>query len=312
MLRTSAKPSRGSSAAVRSCAMLPPVGAFDLHPRGPFDLAAAAAFAFGPTEGEQRPARPSMALAFCVDGFEELAAVALTQDADGVVHGQVEGADDLEAVRRQVARVLSLDHDGEAWLAVGARDPVIGRLQAPNPGKRPVLFHSPYEAAAWSVISARRPAAQGATVRDAIAERLGRVFEVDGERLGAFPTPSRLLEVEPMPGLPEVKVERLQAVARAALAGELDPARLVAMDVEAALEHVQRLPGIGPFYATLIVVRATGHADALATAEPRVREAAGHFYGLGGPATVEQLTALAAAWRPFRTWATVLLRSSPR
>ena len=43
-----------------------------------------------------------------------------------------------------------------------------------------------------------------------------------------------------------------------------------------------------------------------------MREAAGHFYGLGGPATVEQLTALAEAWRPFRTWATVLLRSSPR
>ena len=146
------------------------------------------------------------------------------------------------------------------------------------------------------MISARRPAAQGAPVRDAIAARLGRVFEVDGERLGAFPTPSRLLEVEPMPGLPEVKVERLQAVARAALAGELDPSRLVAMDVEAALEHVQRLPGIGPFYATLIVVRATGHA----------------YARLGGPATVEQLTALAAAWRPFRTWATVLLRSSPR
>ena len=53
--------------------------------------------------------------------------------------------------------------------SVGERDPVIGALQRAHPGQRPVLFHSPYEAAAWSVISARRPAAQGAKVRAALS-----------------------------------------------------------------------------------------------------------------------------------------------
>jgi DNA-3-methyladenine glycosylase II len=68
---------------------------------------------------------------------------------------------------------VSLDHDGEAFLGVGDRDPVIGELQRAHPGRRPVLFHSPYEAAAWSIISARRPAAQAGRVRRALGERLG-------------------------------------------------------------------------------------------------------------------------------------------
>src|SRR4051794_4298784 len=183
--------------------MLPGVTSFTIRPRGAFDLAAAAGFGFGPTEGTaRRPDEPRMALAFCVDGYRQLAGVALQQDAAGAVLGEVHGGADADAVRAQVARILSLDHDGEAWAAVGERDPVIGRLQSEFPGLRPVLFHSPYEAAAWAVISARRPAAQAARVRTAIGERLGAAFDLDGQRLVAFPTPERLVEVQPMPGLP--------------------------------------------------------------------------------------------------------------
>ena len=52
------------------------------------------------------------------------------------------------------AAPLSLDHDAAPWAEVGARYPVIGALQREFAGLRPVLFHSPYEAAAWSIISA--------------------------------------------------------------------------------------------------------------------------------------------------------------
>ncbi len=283
---------------------------FRLRPRGAFDLAEAAAFGFGPRAAAGRDGPRRMALAFCVDGETALAGVALRQSDDGAVLGEVQGDADPRAVRRQVARVLSLDHDGEAWAAVADADPVLRDLRARRPGMRPVLFHSPYEAAAWAVISARRPAAQAARTRDAIAAALGAAFDLDGERLTAFPTPARLREVRPGPGLPEVKVERLHALADATLAGELDQPALLAMAPADAEAHVQRLPGIGPFYATLIVVRATGHADALVRGEPITQAAVGRFYGLDGPATAAQLEKLAEAWRPFRTWATVLLHAA--
>jgi DNA-3-methyladenine glycosylase II len=37
---------------------------------------------------------------------------------------------------------------------------------------------------------------------------------------------------------------------------------------------------------------------------------AGELYGLGHDATPEEFRQLAERWRPFRTWATVLLRAA--
>jgi DNA-3-methyladenine glycosylase II len=217
-----------------------------------------------------------------------------------------------EAALAQAARTVSLDHDGVAFAGVGEHDPVIGALQRAHPGVRPVLFHSPYEAAAWSVISARRPATQGAKVRAALAQRLGRTFELVGRTLHAFPQPSALAQIpDTFPGLNDTKVERLRELAAAAAAGELDVARIHELGPDAAFEAVQRLPGIGPFYASLIVLRASGFADAyLGAPERRGAEHAARYYGVEGSdeARDQRLAEIADGWRPFRTWCQVLIR----
>ncbi|GAC1607226.1 MAG: hypothetical protein NVS4B10_22180 [Myxococcales bacterium] len=208
-------------------------------------------------------------------------------------------------MERQVARILSLDHDGEAWLGVGERDPVIGGLQRRHRGLRPVLFHSPYEAAAWALISARQGMRQARSVRDRIAARLGRSFELGGRVLHAFALPPALLTLGSEQGLSSVKAERLRALARRA--AELDIDRLRGMPADDAFLDVQTLDGIGPFYASLVVVRACGLADAPAY-EPLLAKAAAHYYGLASPPTRTEFETLAENWRPFRTWACVLLR----
>ena len=55
-----------------------------------------------------------------------------------------------------------------------------------------MLFHSPYEAAAWSVISHRRGRAQAAPLRTRLAAEHGRTFELAGEHVAAFPLPDTL------------------------------------------------------------------------------------------------------------------------
>jgi DNA-3-methyladenine glycosylase II len=62
------------------------------------------------------------------------------------------GAGDLDAAAGQSCRFLALDVDGRGWPEVGRRDPVIAGAQARLHGLRPCGFHSPYEAAAWSVL----------------------------------------------------------------------------------------------------------------------------------------------------------------
>jgi DNA-3-methyladenine glycosylase II len=144
--------------------------------------------------------------------------------------------------------------------------------------------------------------------RARIADELGCEFNLAGERVAAFPCPERLLEVGPGPGLGEQKVERLHHVARAALEGRLDAEHLRGMEPEEAMSELRELPGIGPFYAGLVVVRSVGVTDLLPAEEPRARRAVAHFYGLEAPPSAEEFTELAESWRPFRSWATVLLR----
>jgi DNA-3-methyladenine glycosylase II len=287
-----------------------------IEPQGPFSLRAAAGFGFGPNEGRPPPFAGAMRLAFPIDGGQGYAGVVARQPGDdGPVElaieldGRAADTATIEAVTRQVARVLSLDHDGDAFLAIGETDPVLGALQRAHPGQRPVLFHSPYEAAAWCVISARRPAAQAAGTRRRLARELGASFTLAGEQLDAFPQPEALVHVGAGPGLPDEKVARLQSVARAALDGDLDVSRLHELGPDRALEEVQKLRGIGPFYAGLIVLRASGFADAvLGVPETKGLGHAQRYYGLEHTPTLAEFVALAERWRPFRTWAIVLIR----
>lgn len=280
---------------------------FTIVPRGPFSLQELATFGFGQRAGEDFDG--VMRLAFCMDNYRDQVGVEIREDASGV-HGIVVGEGDLPAVARQVSRVLSLDHDGDAFLRVGERDPVIGRLQAASPGLRPPLFYSPYEAAAWSIIGARRPARQMAEVRRRMSETYGRVFELAGQQLAALPTPDRMVAIESFPGLTEDKIDRLHGVARAALSGQLDIDRISAMDPAEAMADLQTIKGIGPFYGALIVIRAAGHADVLPTNEPKSLELTAALYGLPRPPTPVEFEAMAAPWRPFRTWAAVLIRAA--
>jgi DNA-3-methyladenine glycosylase II len=282
---------------------------FTIQPDPPFSLAAAAAFGFGPNTGRPEPAGNEMRLAFVTDDMHHHAGVRLAQVPGGAIAVTVDTEADPVAVLRQVRRILSLDHEGAPWAEVGARDPVIGALQREHEGLRPVLFHSPYEAAAWAIISARRYRAQAAAIRDRISAELGRTFTVGGAQIHAFPLPERLLAAETIHSVAPNRVQWLHAAARAALDGALDPGALASMEPARALEHLQQLPGIGPSYGTLILLRSTGVTDAMTFGEPRLPGYVAHFYGTGpGPASRADLERISAGWRPFRTWAGVLVR----
>jgi DNA-3-methyladenine glycosylase II len=283
---------------------------FTITPDGPFSLEAASQFGFGPNTGRPTYVDAQMKLAFAVDDFRHHAFVTLNQDRGGDVSGEIESDAASDVVVKQVKRILSLNASGTQFAAVGEKDAVLGAMQRQHPGLRPVSFHSPYEAAAWSIISARRQRAQGTVVRNRIAEQLGRVYGEAADRLFAFPTPERLLQLQYVQGLEAVKIERLHAVARAALDGQLDADALLAMSTEEAMEHLLRLPGIGPTYGTLILLRGTGSVDGMTGVEPRLPTYLGHFYGLGAEASAAQIAEIMEGWRPFRTWSSVLTRVS--
>ena len=284
---------------------------YTLAPRGPFSLHSAISFleGFAPAMHGRGGQVGHLHLAFVPDG-ERRAAGACVRGRDGELIVEVSGAAEAGTAARQVERILSLDVDGSGFAAVGERDPAIGRLHSRYPGLRPVSFPSPFEAGAWFVISQRIRSAQGVALKARIAEELGERVAICGEERVAFPAPGVVAELEGVAGLPERKLATLRALAQAAMQGPLHGEHLRALGGEAAVEEVQRLPGVGPFTAQGIVVRGAGEPDFLATAEPRLARAAARAYGLDAPLPAGELARRAEAWRPYRSWVGVLLRIS--
>jgi DNA-3-methyladenine glycosylase II len=274
--------------------------------RGRFDLARSIGFGFG----HRRPADGTvMRLAFVLDGYAAHAGVAVTQPGPDRVTFEVVGDVDPEAAAAQAARVLSLDEDATGYDRMVDRDPLLASAYAVRPGLRPPLFHSAYEALVWAVLSAWRPAAQMRLVREQLARVHGSTFDVAGEEVAALPTPERLLEVTSFPGIPDVKLRRVHAIASAAVAGELDTEALRMRDAEEVAAGLRRFEGIGPFYAELVTVRALGHTDVLPATEPRVVAATAARLGRSR-FSLADFAELADAWRPWRTWASVALRAA--
>jgi DNA-3-methyladenine glycosylase II len=277
---------------------------------GPFSLAAAASFGFGPNMGHPYPDAGLMRFAFVADDLASHAGVVIRDRPDGSLLADISGDADPDLAVAQLSRILSLDADASGWLAAGAADPVLGRLQAENPGLRPVLFHSPYEAAVWAILAQHRSRGQALALSRRLAETAGAPFDLAGQQEVALPTPARLLEVEGVQGIDPARMTRLHGVAAAALDGHFDVAGLRAMPDAAALTWLQQVRGLGPFYSMLVYLRATGVTDGLALGEPRLAGYLRHYYGLAETPDDATMERLAEPWRPFRTWAGVLFRAA--
>ena len=123
---------------------------------GPWSLQTSRRFweGFTPAALAGGPAGAGLQTVFCAVGDWRRAEAQVTQAGD-TAHVVLTGDGDLDAAAAQACRFLALDVDGRGWPQVGRRDPVMADAQARLPGLRPCGFHSPYEAAAWSVLAQR-------------------------------------------------------------------------------------------------------------------------------------------------------------
>jgi DNA-3-methyladenine glycosylase II len=265
---------------------------------GPWSLATSRRFWEGftpaalPGRGDV-PADDHLRTVFRVDADWSRAEADVTQDGQQATV-TVTGDGDLDAAAAQVGRFLALDIDAARWPDVGDRDEVIADAQQRLPGLRPCGFHSPYEAAAWAVLSQRLRIAAAARLREELVARIG-------DR-GAFPSPGRLRAIDF--DLPGRKAEYLTAVAEAALDGQLDGAAIRDTDPDEAVSRLTAIKGVGPFAAELAVLRGANVPDGLPRNERRLTAEVAERYGPG-----RTLDDVSDGWRPFRTWAAVHLRA---
>lgn len=279
----------------------------DLVVRGPFSLRESVAFAEG-FEPAAIGGADGVFRAALVDDDGTPVGLEVTQEGSRLVVKHSSALPD-ECVAAHAARILSVDIDGSGLEEVAARDPVVADLTERFPGRRPVCFGTPYEAAAWSVLSQRTSMRQAAAAKRRLTEELGEAVEVGAHVLTTFPAPGTIAGAPELPGVGGRREERLRSVARAALDGVLDPSALRAADAQSALERLQVISGVGPFSATLILGRGAGHPDTEPPSIPPARRAIAEAYGLTEVGD-DRVADIAEGWRPFRTWVFFLVRSA--
>jgi AraC family transcriptional regulator of adaptative response / DNA-3-methyladenine glycosylase II len=229
--------------------------------------------------------------------------VLLRVDALGGISGPQ--LDDLAETSR---RLLDLDLDPARVAATVGADPALAQLVARRPGLRVPGGWDPFELVARAVLGQQISVGAARTL-------LGRLVRLAGPLVGpssdpsgdrCFPGPAEVAAADlDRLGLPGSRRRTLRAVAEAMASGSLvlrprtDPA--------VASAQLMALPGIGPWTAAYVALRALGDADSLLVGDLGLAKAAARR---GLPDRWPALVAHAERWRPWRGYASFWLWSA--
>jgi AraC family transcriptional regulator of adaptative response / DNA-3-methyladenine glycosylase II len=232
---------------------------------------------------ELTPAADHMAMRLCIDSLADLAVA--------VSRCRVLG--DLDADPETVAAVLTQD----SFLA-----PAVEKL----PGLRVPGHMDGFELACRAVIGQQISVAGARAMLGRLVEALGEPLSTpDGTLNRLFPTASAVAgsTLDGL-GLTGARRRTLTALAGAVAGGSLDLNR--GADRSETVQKLLELPGIGPWTASYIAIRALGDPDAFPASDLGLLRTSRE---LGGPESAVALEEYSLRWRPWRAYAAQYLWS---
>jgi AraC family transcriptional regulator of adaptative response / DNA-3-methyladenine glycosylase II len=197
-------------------------------------------------------------------------------------------------------RLLDLDADTARIDAELGRDPLLAPLVRRRPGLRVPRATDGFELAVRAVVGQQVTLAAARRTAGRLVALYGRTLdEPAGAITHLFPTPAAIAEVDSLElRMPRMRANALRELARAVLDGGLD--LRPGADREAATSALLELPGIGPWTASYVCMRALGDSDAFPPRDAAVRRALERLGEDGHPAAAQRL---AERWRPWRSYA---------
>lgn len=232
--------------------------------------------------------------------------VELTDRPAGCVRCRLTLADarDLPPALERTRRLLDADCDPVAVDDELGRHPVLAPLVRRRPGLRVPGHVDGAEIAVRAVLGQQVSVARARTMAAGLVESHGTALELSGDHEVSrlFPTMAALADLSPT----DLPMPRARGRALVALAGALDRGAVVLdrsadrLDVRAALLG---LPGIGPWTADYVALRALGDPDVFLPTDAGVRQAATRL-GL------DDVVSVSEDWRPWRSYALMHLWSA--
>ena len=246
------------------------------------------------------------------------AVVALTaantgDDGPMFVEGDLHLSDlrDLTTAVSRCRQMLDLDADPVAIFEALRPDPLLGPLVIAQPGRRVPGAADGFELAVRAVIGQQVSVAGARTIAGRLVQAAGEaLLEPRGQVTHLFPTPTALValaESDPATfAMPSSRRRALVGLAEAVASGAvvIDPGA----DPTEVRASLVALPGIGPWTAEYVAMRALRDPDAFMRTDLGIRRAA---RALGQPDDPLHLTELSERWRPWRSYAMVHLWGLP-
>lgn len=209
----------------------------------------------------------------------------------------------VDEVGRRLRRVFDLDADVAPIEAHLAQSPLLSPLIAAHPGLRVPGAWDTFELGIRAILGQQITVVGARQLAGKLAARYGRpvgVASPGGPLTTVFPEPARMATADLTGfGVPGARARALVAIARATVE---DPGLFDrGAPLEAAVQRLRALPGIGEWTAHYIVLRALGQRDAFPAADVGLlRAATGRD---GRRPSPQELLAQAEAWRPWRAYA---------
>jgi AraC family transcriptional regulator of adaptative response / DNA-3-methyladenine glycosylase II len=182
----------------------------------------------------------------------------------------------------------------------------LGELARRQPGMRVPGAFCGFEVAVRAILGQQVSVAAARTVAGRFAASLGDPLDTPFDALSTvFPTAARVADTLPgriaRLGMPGARARTVVALARAVADGGL--VLMPNADIEATLERLRALPGVGEWTAQYIAMRSLAWPDAFPHTDLGVMKALGF-------SDARRVLAAGEAWRPWRAYAVMHLWSS--
>lgn len=208
-------------------------------------------------------------------------------------------ADARPAIVERVRRLFDLDADPEVIAECLGGDALLGGILEKHPGiRRPGAWNG-FEISVRAILGQQVSVAAATTIAGRLARRFGTPVEGEAGLDRLFPSPAQLAgaPIEEV-GVIATRAECIRRLARAVADGSI--AFSATMDSSAVIAALRALPGIGPWTAQYIAMRALGDPDAFLTGDLVLRQ-------MAGGCTTRELEQRSEGWRPWRSYAVMVL-----
>lgn len=181
------------------------------------------------------------------------------------------------AARRAVREWFSLDHPIERFYAQVRREPVLRGTERRFRGLRLPRDASVFEALLHAIVGQQLSVRAANTIQRRLFERVGSALTAGGVAVPCVPTPSRLrslgLDELRAVGMSRGKARSLHALAVWAMHQPATTEVLAAMPLGAAVDVLDRLPGVGRWTAENALLRGVGRPDVFVAGDLGIRRA---------------------------------------